>query len=342
MPELSEQEKQLKAAIDSNDLEGVVQMMTSDPTLHRAPLGYGGDGPLTWVAECRVPWEPPSEVRLAMARWMIENGSDIHQGGDGPLMRASLNRDRIAMMELLVSLGADVNAKWHEWFPMLFGPCECLNPVSLQWLLNHGANPNSEPQTALDYLLGTYGRDPDVLVECIELLLAVGARTKCASAPGVLEILRKRTDLLPAQLDVDPGLRDRRFAELDFGTTAARMLTLRGGTLLHVAAEFGNVDAMRLLLDRSADVNARAMIGDGGVGGQTPLFHAATQNDGCGIDAVKLLLERGADVTVRAKVPGHYEREGEVLDCTALEYAKLFPGGDNETTAILEAAASKG
>ena len=34
--------------------------------------------------------EAPSEARLAMARWMIENGSDVHQGGDGPLMRAAL------------------------------------------------------------------------------------------------------------------------------------------------------------------------------------------------------------------------------------------------------------
>ena len=45
-----------------------------------------------------------------MAQWMIDNGSDVHQGGDGPLMRAALNGDRIPMMELLVAHGADVNA----------------------------------------------------------------------------------------------------------------------------------------------------------------------------------------------------------------------------------------
>src|SRR5687768_2310760 len=82
---------QLKAAIDANDLERVKQLMTRDPSLHAAPLGYGEDGPLTWVAECRVPWESPSEARLAMATWMLEHGSDVHQGGDGPLMRAALN-----------------------------------------------------------------------------------------------------------------------------------------------------------------------------------------------------------------------------------------------------------
>ena len=81
---------QLKQAIDGNDIERVKAMMTRNPTLHRAAIGYGKDGPLTWVAECRVPWEPPSPVRLAMAEWMIANGSDVHQGGDGPLMRAAL------------------------------------------------------------------------------------------------------------------------------------------------------------------------------------------------------------------------------------------------------------
>src|SRR6202040_1221908 len=100
---------ELKRAIDTNNLEGVKTLMSGNPALHRAPLGYGKNGPLTWVAECRVPWEPPGKVRLAMAQWMIDHGSDVHQGGDGPLMRATLG-DRIAMMELLVSRGADVNA----------------------------------------------------------------------------------------------------------------------------------------------------------------------------------------------------------------------------------------
>src|SRR5580692_3861603 len=94
---------QLKLAIDSNDFEQLKSLMTRNPELHRAPLGYGKNGPLTWVAECRVPWAPPGPERLAMAAWMIDHGSDVHQGGDGPLMRAALRGDRIPMMELLVS-----------------------------------------------------------------------------------------------------------------------------------------------------------------------------------------------------------------------------------------------
>ena len=82
-----DQIEQLKQAIDTNDVARVRNLMTRNPELHRAPLGYHKHGPLTWVAECRVPWEPPSPARLAMATWMIDNGSDVHQGGDVPLMK---------------------------------------------------------------------------------------------------------------------------------------------------------------------------------------------------------------------------------------------------------------
>ncbi len=108
---------QLKQAIDANDLERVRELMTSNPALHRAPLGYNKNGPLTWIAECRGVSASPE--RLAIARWMLENGSDVHQGGDGPLMRAALSDKRIPMMELLVEHGADVNAKWDGRYPII-------------------------------------------------------------------------------------------------------------------------------------------------------------------------------------------------------------------------------
>src|ERR1051325_814914 len=111
---------QLKHAIDTNDIDRVKTMMTRNPTLHSAPLGYGKDGPLTWVAECRVPWEAPGPVRLAMAEWMITHGSNVHQGGDAPLMRAALNDYRIPMMELLVSRGPAGNARGPGTFPFFF------------------------------------------------------------------------------------------------------------------------------------------------------------------------------------------------------------------------------
>jgi ankyrin repeat protein len=325
---------QLKLAIDSNDLEQVKSLMTRNPELHRAPLGYGKNGPLTWVAECRVPWEPPGAARLAMAEWMIEHGSDVHQGGDGPLMRAALFGHRIPMMELLVAHGADVDAEWNGYFPILFAPCETVEPAPIKWLLEHGANPNCAraerkyPGTALDYVIGTYGRSPK-LGECMDILVDAGCVTK-HNVPAVLDLLRGRLDLLAEHLDADSTLVHRRFLGFDFGTTGARRLTLRGATLLHVAAEYGNVEAAKLLLERGADVNARAVVDEAGIGGQTSIFHAVTQFFDGGLPMAQFLVERGADLSLRVKLPGYYERPGEVVECTPLGYAERFPGNEHK------------
>src|SRR4051794_40435828 len=219
---------QLKQAIDTNDIVRVQTMMTRDPALHSAPLGYGKDGPLTWVAECRVPWESPSPVRLAMAEWMLVHGSDVHQGGDGPLMRAALNAYRIPMMELLVSHGADVNAVWHGHFPIPFAPCESLDPAALKWLLDHGANPNCrDPRhSALDYLIAGYARSLERLSACIDILLEAGGETRY-STPAVLALLRDRLDDLAELIDAEPGLVNKRFSELDCGQTGGRRLLLQ-------------------------------------------------------------------------------------------------------------------
>jgi ankyrin repeat protein len=90
-----------------------------------------------------------------------------------------------------------------------------------------------------------------------------------------------------------------------------------------VAAEFQNLDVARLLLDRGADVNAAAMLDEAGVGGQTPIFHAATQREDAGLPLVELLVERGADLTFRAKLPGHYEA------------AKRATSADNSTELLI-------
>lgn len=343
---LGEEVNELKQAIDANDLDRVKHLMNRNPALHRAPLGYGENGPLTWVAECRVPGEPPTPVRLAMAQWMIDNGSDVHQGSDGPLMRAALRDDRIPMMELLVRNGANVNAEWAGFFPIIFAPCETLSPGSLRWLIDHGANPDCAregrkyPDTALDYVIGTYSRS-EGLGACIDILLAANCPTR-RNIPAVLEILRGRVDRLRELLDADPGLVNRRFRELDFGNSGSRSLTLRGGSLLHVAAEYGNVEAAQVLLERGADVHARAEIDEAGVGGQTPLFHAVSQFFDFGLPMVEFLVNRGADLSVSARIPGHYERPGEVVECTPFQYGRLFPGGENKTTSFLRIAGAPG
>jgi ankyrin repeat protein len=104
---------------------------------------------------------------------------------------------------------------------------------------------------------------------------------------------------------------------------------------LHVAAEYGGLEAAALLLDRGADVNARTTVDGAGVGGHTAIFHAVTQFDDGGLPIAQLLIERGADLTVRAKLPGDYERPGEIVECTPLGYALLFGGTSQRRTVTL-------
>ena len=117
--------------------------------------------------------------------------------------------------------------------------------------------------------------------------------------------------------------------------TGGRWLTVQGGTLLHVAAEYPNHAAAARLLERGADVDARAAVDEAGVGGHTALFHAVTQYDDGGLAVAKLLIERGADLALRLRLPGDYERPGEIVECTPLGYALLFGGSPERKTVAL-------
>jgi ankyrin repeat protein len=331
---------QLKQAIDSNDLERVKRLMTRDPALHRAPLGYGKNGPLTWVAECRVPREAPGESRLAMARWMIENGSDVHQGGDGPLMRSALDDTRIPMMELLVAHGADVNALWNGSYPILCAPCETLAPRALRWLLDHGADPRvaaREYGSPLSMVICTYARNAKGRNGCLEALAEAGLELQDTPA---MALHRGRMDLLDAHRRRDPSLLGRRFREgeifpAELGIKPGDGLhgtPVAGGTLLHLAVEYDDLDAARWLIERGADPNAKAAPDADGFGGHTPLFHAVVTLAKPADSMARLLLEHGADPNARATIRkqlrdmGDPDKEAprEFHEVTPLGYARRF------------------
>jgi ankyrin repeat protein len=330
----------LKQAIDTNALDAVKGLMTSHPELHAAPLGYRKNGPLTWVAECRVPWEAPTETRLAMARWMLQNGSDVHQGGDGPLMRAALNDMRVPMLDLLFEHGADVNAQWSGYYPIICAPCEGLAPKCLRWLLEHGADPtipSSKYSTPLAMVIGTYGRHAARKHACLDAMAEWGLNLPDTPT---MAVHRGRIDLLDRHLPADPGLLSRRFSlaeifppEMGLKEPGAPHATpLDGVTLLHMAVDFDEDEIVRWLLDRGADPNATAAVDGEGFGGQTALFHTVVTLGRKDDSLARVLLDAGANPRVRATLRKQLrdmgdpekERMREFRDVTPVEYALQF------------------
>lgn len=323
----------LKAAIDAGDVVRVKQMMTHNPSLHHAPLGYGRNGPLTWIAECRG--TEPTSARLEMARWMVEHGSDIHQGGDGPLMRAALNDNRLPMMELLVELGADVNALWGGHYPIICAPCETLQPESLKWLLRHGVD-DTHLEACVSMLIGTYWRNASGKYACLEVFAESGFLFP-DTAP--VAIHRGRIDLLEQCVRREPGLLTRHFSEaeiypLELGIKPGDGLhcaPLDGCTLLHMAVEYQDPETALWLIQQGADVNAASAIDSEGFGGHTPLYHTTVTLVEKADVLARLLLQHGANPNVRATFRKQLRLDDPELgkmrefhDATAIEYAEQF------------------
>jgi ankyrin repeat protein len=279
---------------------------------------------------------------------MIENGSDVHQGGDGPLMRAALSDDRIAVMQLLVAHGANVNALWNGRYPIVCAPCETLQPQALKWLIDHGADPNAispDYGDCVQMIVCTYWRNPAGKQACLEVFADAGVPFP-DTAP--MAIHRGRIDLLEACLAREPGILARTFRETEIYPSqlgikprdGLHCAPLDGATLLHMATEYHEAEIAEWLIDRGADVNARAAVDADGFGGHTPLFHTTVTLVIKTDTLARLLLRNGADPNARAtfrkrlSMMGDAEREQmrEYRDVTPIGFAREFqePGWVNE------------
>jgi len=234
-----------------------------------------------------------------------------------------------AKMEFLARVGADVNGLCWGWFPVIFCPCENVQPEPLKWLLDHGTDANCiQPKTrrtALDYLSIPIPALPS------------GSRraSNCSwprEAAHATMFLAYSRSFGAAPPNSPPCLT----ATHHWSTVDALNSWIAANPVAacspHVAPpsstsppKYGFFEATRLLLDRGADVNARADVDANGIGGQTPIFHALTHFMGVNPQVGELLKQRGADLAIRARVPGHCERPGEILDVSAAEYAAIFP-----------------
>ncbi len=168
----------------------------------------------------------------------------------------------------------------------------------------------------VEWLLEMYTRS-DRFAECLQLLLGRGA---VLGDPAVAPVLLDDAEALRAAVRERPGLLDHRT------TMVCAFTPLDGASLLHVAAEYGNLRAARVLLEMGAEVDARAARDEYGLNGHTPLFHTVNSNANRSEAVMRLLLDAGARSDIR--LPGivwgrGFEWETTCFDVTPISYAQL-------------------
>jgi ankyrin repeat protein len=180
--------------------------------------------------------------------------------------------------------------------------------------LADGADPRvpANGKLPIEWLTEQYTRS-DRFQACLRLLLEHGAQPP---DPLIIPVLLDDAEAIRAS----PSL-------LSHHTTMVSTFTpLVGASPLHVAAEYGNLNAARALIEAGADVNARAAVDEHGLNGHTPIFHTVNSNANRSEPIMRLLLEAGADPSVRlAGITWGkgFEWETTFLDVTPVSYAQL-------------------
>lgn len=184
--------------------------------------------------------------------------------------------------------------------------------------LDAGLDPRTpiRDKSPVNWLTEMYSRGDD-FPKCLRLLLDRGA---VLDDPVVAPVLLDDTEALRAAIQADPSLLDHRT------TMVSAFTPLVGASLLHVAAEYGNVNVARVLIETGADVNATAALDGYGLNGHTPIFHTVNSSHNRSAPILKLLLDAGAksDVAVRGITWGKgFDWETTLFDVTPTSYAQF-------------------
>jgi ankyrin repeat protein len=236
---------------------------------------------------------------------------------------------------------------------VLAGAAYTLSATGTQLALELGAkvvDENSKCLAPVDIVLETDSRKPEAKHRILELYVAHGLTLP--DTP-VMALHRGRLDLLEDHLRRDPELLSRTFSHEEiyppeFGchdeVLATQGTPLKGTTLLHLCADYDELEIARWLLDKGMDPNVRAAVDADGFGGHTALFGTVVSQPNFWMNYqdrgpyeapfTQLLLERGADPRIRASLrkklhEGYapkYDTENtyEYRDVTALEWGRQF------------------
>ena len=163
-----------------------------------------------------------------------------------------------------------------------------------------------------------------------------------------MSLHRGRIDLLEKHLRCDPNLLRRTFTlqEIypgdfcsDNGIFATYGTPLAGSTLLHMCADYDEIEIARWLLERGMNVDQQAAVDSEGFGGHTALFATVVSQPNFWMNHnhmpavahfTQLLLDHGADPNARASLrkqlhPGYGDDTmHEYRDVTPLAWGQRF------------------
>lgn len=230
----------------------------------------------------------------------------------------------------------------------LGGPAYTLSVEGTALMLELGApvvDTDGRRVAPVDVVLESDSREPSAKHAILALYVAHGL--ELPDTP-VMALHRGRIDLLERHLRRDPSLLRRTFAFSDIyppelgchdEVLATHGTPLGGTTLLHMCADYDEIEIARWLLDHGMDVNATAAIDRDGFGGHTALFNTVVSQPAFWMNHrggpyaaafTQLLLERGADANVRASLrkrlhPGYGpDVVREYRDVTPLSWGERF------------------
>lgn len=184
--------------------------------------------------------------------------------------------------------------------------------------LDAGLDPRASirGKSPVNWLTEMYSRG-DNFPGCLRVLLDRGA---VLDDPVIAPVLLNDGEELAAAIRATPALLNHRT------TMVSAFTPLVSASLLHVAAEYGNANVARVLIEMGADVNAKASIDEYGLNGHTPLFHTVNSSHNRSAPILKMLLEAGArsDIAVRGITWGKgFEWETTLFDVTPISYAQF-------------------
>jgi len=170
----------------------------------------------------------------------------------------------------------------------------------------------------VDVVLETDSRNPSAKHAILEMYVQYGL---ALPDTPVMSLHRGRIDLLEEHLKRDPDLLSRTFRHEEIyppemgchdEINATQGTPLKGTTLLHLCVDYDELEIAKWLIEKGADVNAKAEVDEEGFGGHTPLFNTVVSqpnfwmnyNNQGPFEApfTRLLLDNGADPTIRASL----------------------------------------